>query len=70
MLAVPCGLPSYMGAWPPVARDGVVIEPLAELAACAAHSSAALLPDRDRATAPVPPVQDRGGAAMSPDDGG
>ena len=68
MLAVPCGLSSYMGAWPPVARDGVVIEPLVELAACTAHSSAALRPGRDGAPAPAS-VPGRGSAA-EPGDGG
>lgn len=67
MLAVPCGLPSYMGAWPPVAREGAVIEPLAELAACTAHSSAALRPGRDEATALT---SGRGDAAGSRDDAG
>jgi hypothetical protein len=67
MLAVPCGLPSYMGAWPPVSRDAAVIEPLQELAACTAHSSAALRADRDGATEPTP---GRRGAARSSDDAG
>jgi hypothetical protein len=59
-----------MGAWPPVARDAGVIEPLAELAACTAHSSAALRPGRDGATALASPVPGRGGAARSSDDAG
>jgi hypothetical protein len=67
MLAVPCGLPSYMGAWPPVARNGAVIEPLAALAACTAHSSASLRPGRDAATADTAGRDD---AARSPDDTG
>jgi hypothetical protein len=41
MLAVPCGLQTYMGAWPPVVPGATMIQPLAELAACTAHSAAA-----------------------------
>jgi hypothetical protein len=59
-----------MGAWPPVAHDGAVIEPLVELAACTAHSSAAIRSGRDDAPAPVSTVPGRGGAARSPGDAG
>jgi hypothetical protein len=41
MLAVPCGLQTYMGPWPPVVAGAEMIQPLAELAACTAHSAAA-----------------------------
>ena len=39
MLAVPCGLPAYMGPWPPVV-GGRLVSPLAELAACTPHLGA------------------------------
>jgi len=41
MLAVPCGLPTYVGCWPPVVAGGPLIEPLAELAASTPHSASA-----------------------------
>jgi hypothetical protein len=34
-----------MGAWPPVSRDGGLIEPLESLAACTPHSAASGRPD-------------------------
>ena len=39
MLSVPCGLPSYVGPWPPVAAGREVIEPFADLARSTPHSS-------------------------------
>ena len=57
MLAVPCGLPSYMGAWPPVS-GGALIEPLADLAACTPHSSASAASGQRRA--PAAPDTGRG----------
>jgi hypothetical protein len=39
MLSVPCGLPTYVGAWPPVAPGAELIEPMADLAASTPHSS-------------------------------
>jgi hypothetical protein len=41
MLAVPCGLPTYVGCWPPTVAGAPMIEPLAELAASTPHSSSA-----------------------------
>lgn len=41
MLAVPCGLPSYVGAWPPVVAGAAMIRPLAELAGSTPHSASA-----------------------------
>ena len=41
MLSVPCGLPSYVGAWPPVTPGAEVIEPFAELAKSTPHSASA-----------------------------
>ena len=41
MLAVPCGLPSYVGAWPPVMAGAELIEPLAELAGSTPYSACA-----------------------------
>jgi hypothetical protein len=63
MLAVPCGLPSYMGAWPPVSR-GAMIEPLADLAACTPHSSRSAEPASDPA-----PDADDAPAAVTPTNG-
>jgi len=40
MLAVPCGLQSYLGPWPPVVKGAPVIEPLAGLAGVSAHCAA------------------------------
>ena len=67
MLAVPCGLPSYMGAWPPVSRDTAMIEPMAELAACTPHSSSAVA--AEPVDAPVPDPGRRGAARLSVDEG-
>jgi hypothetical protein len=41
MLSVPCGLPSYVGPWPPVAAGHDVIEPMADLAKSTPHSACA-----------------------------
>ena len=41
MLSVPCGLPSYVGAWPPVAAGRDLIEPMADLASSTPHSACA-----------------------------
>jgi hypothetical protein len=41
MLSVPCGLPTYVGAWPPVRPDGEVLPPFADLAASTPHSACA-----------------------------
>jgi hypothetical protein len=41
MLSVPCGLPSYVGPWPPVAAGRAVIEPFADLAKSTPHSACA-----------------------------
>ena len=41
MLAVPCGLPSYVGVWPPVMVGTAMIQPLAELAGSTPHSACA-----------------------------
>ena len=41
MLSVPCGLPSYVGAWPPVAAGRELIEPMADLASSTPHSACA-----------------------------
>jgi len=41
MLSVPCGLPSYVGPWPPVAAGREVIQPLADLAKSTPHSACA-----------------------------
>jgi hypothetical protein len=41
VLSVPCGLPSYVGAWPPVVAGAELIEPLAELAGSTPHSASA-----------------------------
>jgi hypothetical protein len=40
VLAVPCGLLFYLGPWPPVSPGAELIDPMADLAACSAHSSA------------------------------
>ena len=39
MLAVPCGLPTYVGAWPPVVAGAAMIEPMADLAVSTPHSA-------------------------------
>jgi len=39
MLSVPCGLPSYVGPWPPVAAGAAVIDALADLARSVPHSA-------------------------------
>jgi hypothetical protein len=59
MLAVPCGLPSYMGAWPPVVAGARLIAPMAELAACTPHSAATSAPGE----AAEPPQAGAQGAA-------
>ena len=41
VLSVPCGLPSYVGPWPPVAAGREVIEPFADLAKSMPHSACA-----------------------------
>ena len=41
MLAVPCGLPTYVGAWPPVVAGAAMIEPMADLAVSTPHSACA-----------------------------
>jgi hypothetical protein len=41
MLSVPCGLPTYVGAWPPHVAGGKLIEPMADLAASTPHSASA-----------------------------
>ena len=41
MLSVPCGLPSYVGPWPPVAAGATLIDPLADLARSVPHSACA-----------------------------
>jgi hypothetical protein len=41
MLSVPCGLPSYVGAWPPVAPGAELIAPFADLARSTPHSACA-----------------------------
>jgi hypothetical protein len=41
VLAVPCGLPTYVGAWPPVVAGAELIEPMADLAASTPHSACA-----------------------------
>jgi hypothetical protein len=41
MLSVPCGLPTYVGAWPPVVAGAELIEPMADLAASTPHSASA-----------------------------
>lgn len=41
MLAVPCGLPSYVGAWPPVVLGASMIQPLADLAGSTPHAASA-----------------------------
>jgi hypothetical protein len=41
MLAVPCGLPTYVGAWPPVVAGAAMIEPMADLAVSTPHSARA-----------------------------
>ena len=41
MLSVPCGLPSYVGPWPPVAAGRDVIEAFADLAKSTPHSACA-----------------------------
>jgi hypothetical protein len=41
MLSVPCGLPTYVGAWPPVVAGAAMIEPMADLAVSTPHSACA-----------------------------
>jgi hypothetical protein len=41
VLSVPCGLPSYVGPWPPVSPGAEQIEPLADLAASTPHAACA-----------------------------
>ena len=41
MLSVPCGLPSYVGPWPPVLAGAAMIRPLEHLAGSTPHSAAA-----------------------------
>ena len=41
MLSVPCGLPSYVGPWPPVAAGAEVIQPFADLAKSTPHAASA-----------------------------
>jgi hypothetical protein len=41
VLSVPCGLPSYVGPWPPVAAGAKLIEPMAGLAGAIPHSACA-----------------------------
>ena len=41
VLSVPCGLPSYVGPWPPVTAGREVIEPFADLAKSVPHAARA-----------------------------
>ena len=41
MLSVPCGLPTYVGAWPPVLAGAALIEPMADLAVSTPHLACA-----------------------------
>ena len=41
MLSVPCGLPTYVGPWPPVVAGAPMIDPLADLAVSMPHSASA-----------------------------
>jgi hypothetical protein len=60
MLAIPCGLPTYVGAWPPLVAGAAMIQPLALLAASTPHSACACGGGteyrRSIAPAPEPPA--------------